>query len=148
MENLSVSRYDAIVVGTGCAGYQAADCLAAQGVCQIAILTEGVRMGTSRNTGSDKQTYYKLALGGAASDSVRAMAEDLFAGGGMNGDTALIEASYSARCFSRLLELGVPFPCNEYGEYIGYRTDHDTRARATSCGPLTSRYMTEALERS
>ena len=48
----------------------------------------------------------------------------------------------------RLVELGVPFPANEYGEYAGYKTDHDPRRRATSCGPLTSKYMTEALERS
>ena len=39
------------------------------------------------------------------------------------------------------------FPTNEYGEFVGYRTDHDTRGRATSAGPLTSRQMTEALER-
>ncbi|MFQ9150185.1 MAG: FAD-binding protein, partial [Eubacteriales bacterium] len=39
-------------------------------------------------------------------------------------------------------------PYNDYGEFAGYRTDHDTRTRATSCGPLTSKYMTEALERS
>jgi succinate dehydrogenase/fumarate reductase flavoprotein subunit len=48
----------------------------------------------------------------------------------------------------RLVELGVPFPTNEYGEYAGYKTDHDPRSRATSAGPLTSKYMTEALERS
>ena len=40
------------------------------------------------------------------------------------------------------------FPTNEFGEYAGYKTDHDPRTRATSCGPLTSKYMTEALERS
>ena len=31
---------------------------------------------------------------------------------------------------------------------MGYKTDHDPRDRATSAGPLTSRMMTEALERS
>ena len=64
------------------------------------------------------------------------------------GEHALCEAAYSIRCFMRLVELGVPFPTNEYGEYAGYKTDHDPRTRATSCGPLTSKYMTEALERS
>ena len=42
---------------------------------------------------------------------------------------------------------GTPNSTNEYGEYAGYKTDHDPRSRATSCGPLTSKYMTEALER-
>ncbi|MBR5752774.1 MAG: FAD-binding protein, partial [Clostridia bacterium] len=45
------------------------------------------------------------------------------------------------------VQLGVRFPTNEFGEFVGYRTDHDTRGRATSAGPLTSKQMTEALER-
>ena len=139
--------YHTIVVGSGCAGYAAAERLYALGVTDIAVLTEGRLMGTSRNTGSDKQTYYKLSLCGSDGDSVREMAQTLFDGGGVNGDNALCEAAYSVRCFMHLVELGVPFPCNEYGEYAGYKTDHDPRSRATSCGPLTSRYMTEALEK-
>ena len=47
----------------------------------------------------------------------------------------------------RLVELGVPFPTNEYGEYAGYKTDHDNTLRATSVGPLTSKVMTEKLEK-
>ena len=50
--------------------------------------------------------------------------------------------------FLKLAGLGVPFPTNEYGEYAGYQTDHDVRRRASSAGPLTSRFMTEALEAS
>ncbi len=142
------NRYHTIIVGTGCAGYNAADKLFDLGVTDIAIITEGRLMGTSRNTGSDKQTYYKLSLCGAEGDSVREMADTLYAGGGVMGEHALCEAAYSTRCFMRLVELGVPFPTNEYGEYAGYKTDHDPRSRATSCGPLTSKYMTEALERS
>ncbi|MBR2020136.1 MAG: FAD-binding protein [Clostridia bacterium] len=141
-------KYHTLVIGTGCAGYNAADRLCDFGVRDIAILTEGRYMGTSRNTGSDKQTYYKLSLCGSDGDSVREMADTLYAGGGVMGEHALCEAAYSARCFLRLVELGVPFPTNEYGEYAGYKTDHDPRTRATSCGPLTSKYMTEALERS
>ncbi len=140
--------YHTIVVGTGCAGYNAADRLYDLGIRDVAIVTEGREMGTSRNTGSDKQTYYKLSLCGAEGDSVRELAATLHGGGGVMGEHALCEASYSARCFLRLVELGVPFPTNEYGEYAGYKTDHDPKARATSCGPLTSKYMTEALERS
>ena len=141
------TTYHTLIIGTGCAGYLAAERLFDMGVRDIAILTEGRQMGTSRNTGSDKQTYYKLSLCGGDGDSVREMAQTLFDGGAVNGDTALCEAAYSTRCFMHLVELGVPFPTNEYGEYAGYKTDHDPRSRATSCGPLTSKYMTEALER-
>ena len=140
--------YHTIIVGTGAAGYNAADELYNGGLHDIAILTEGVNMGTSRNTGSDKQTYYKLTLAGGAPDSVRGMAETLFECGSMHGDIALCEAAGSARAFFKLVSLGVPFPANEAGEYVGYKTDHDPAMRATSCGPLTSRLMTEALERS
>lgn len=140
--------YHTLIIGTGCAGYNAADKLYDLGVRDIAIVTEGRFMGTSRNTGSDKQTYYKLSLCGSDGDSVREMANTLYSGGGVMGEHALCEAAYSTRCFMRLVELGVPFPTNEFGEYAGYKTDHDPRTRATSCGPLTSKYMTEALERS
>ena len=142
------NRYHTLIIGTGCAGFNAADRLFDLGVTDIAIITEGRLMGTSRNTGSDKQTYYKLSLCGSDGDSVREMADTLYSGGGVMGEHALAEAAYSTRCFMRLVELGVPFPTNEYGEYAGYKTDHDPRTRATSCGPLTSKYMTEALEKS
>ena len=137
--------YDCIVIGTGAAGYNAACRLKELGV-DVAIVTEGVNCGTSRNTGSDKQTYYKLGLSGDSPDSVRKMAGNLFDGGCVDGDNALCEAALSARCFLNLCELGVPFPHNRYGEYIGYKTDHDPYERATSAGPLTSKFMTEALE--
>ena len=73
------------------------------------------------------------------------LAENLFAGGSVNGDTALCEAAGSVRSFMKLVNLGVPFPTNRYGEYVGYKTDHDPYRRATSCGPLTSKMMTEKL---
>ncbi len=144
---LPLYRFQTIVVGTGAAGYNAADTLYRLGQEDIAIVTEGVKMGTSRNTGSDKQTYYKLTLAGESGDSVRQMAQTLFEGGSMHGDIAMTEAAMSAGCFYKLVNLGVPFPHNRYGEYVGYKTDHDPRQRATSCGPLTSRYMTEHLEK-
>ena len=75
------------------------------------------------------------------------MAETLFAGRCVDGDIALCEAALSTQCFLKLVELGVPFPRNRYGEYIGYKTDHDPRRRATSVGPYTSKQMTECLER-
>ncbi|NLA84069.1 MAG: FAD-binding protein [Clostridiales bacterium] len=73
------------------------------------------------------------------------MAQTLLSGGAMDGDIALAEAALSARCFYRLVDIGVPFPHNRYGEYVGYKTDYDPRQRATSAGPLTSMMMTERL---
>lgn len=144
--DVPVYSYNTVVVGSGAAGLNCADLLAENGV-EVAVVTEGINMGTSRNTGSDKQTYYKLTVSGSTPDSVYDMAKTLYNGGAMRGDLALIEAANSMRAFFRLTELGVPFPSNEYGEYIGYKTDNDTQFRATSCGPLTSYYMTRALER-
>ncbi|MEI6293977.1 MAG: FAD-binding protein, partial [Methanomicrobiales archaeon] len=135
-----------VIVGSGAAGFNAADSLFDLGQTDIAMITEGMNMGTSRNTGSDKQTYYKLTLAGDTPDSVMEMARTLFNGGSMHGDIALVEAALSARCFCKLISIGVPFPHNRYGEYIGYKTDHDLHKRATSAGPLTSKFMTEKLE--
>lgn len=138
---------DALVIGTGAAGYNAALRLDDYGVKDIAVVTEGVKMGTSRNTGSDKQTYYKMNLCADYPDSPKAMATDLFNGKCVDGDNAYAEAALSVPCFIHLCELGVAFPVNRYGEYVGYKTDHDPRARATSVGPLTSKMMTECLEK-
>ena len=138
--------FNTLVVGTGAAGYAAACRLREAGV-SVAILTEGVTDGTSRNAGSDKQTYYKLGLSGSAPDSVRKMADDLFFAGAVDGDTALCESACSVRAFSYLCEAGVAFPHTVYGEYVGYKTDHDPCARATSAGPLTSHDMVECLAR-
>lgn len=143
-----VLKYDTVVVGSGAAAFNAADWLYDLGRRDFALLTEGVRMGTSRNTGSDKQTYYKLSIGSDGSDSVREMAQALFDGEGVDGPVALAEAANSLRCFFKLANLGVDFPTDEYGLFTGYKTDHDPRQRGTSAGPLTSRYMTEALEAS
>ncbi len=144
---MKILYYDSVVVGTGAAGYNAAVRIKEGKSKTVAIVTEGIKCGTSRNTGSDKQTYYKLGLGGDTPDSVRNMADNLFSCGSVDGDNALCEAALSARCFLNLCELGVEFPQNRYGEYIGYKTDHDPFARATSAGPLTSKFMTEALEK-
>lgn len=135
-----------VIIGTGAAGYNAALRLMDYGVEDIAIVSEGVKMGTSRNTGSDKQTYYKMNLCADYPDSPKAMAQDLFNGKCVDGDIAYAEAALSVMSFLHLCELGVEFPVNRYGEYVGYKTDHDPRARATSVGPLTSKMMTECLE--
>lgn len=145
--SIAAYRLNTVIVGTGAAGYNAADRLHQYGQTDIAIITEGVDKGTSRNTGSDKQTYYKLTLSGGDPDSVGEMAQTLFSGQCVDGDHALCEAALSAQSFLRLVELGVPFPRNTYGEYVGYKTDHDPRRRATSVGPYTSKQMTEKLQR-
>ena len=141
-----VVRCNTAIVGSGAAGFNAADHLWQLGQHDIVLVTENRVGGTSRNTGSDKQTYYKLTLSGGDPDSVREMADTLFAGRCVDGDIALCEAALSTQCFLKLVELGVPFPRNRYGEYIGYKTDHDPRRRATSVGPYTSKQMTECLE--
>ena len=139
--DLPIYRSHTLVVGSGAAGLNAAIQLQAKGVEDLAIVTEGLQMGTSINTGSDKQTYYKLGICGTESDSPYALAQTLFAGGSMHGDVALIEASLSTRAFMGLVNLGVPFPTDRYGQFVGYKTDHDPRQRATSVGPYTSREM-------
>jgi len=148
MNSHDKNTYHTLIIGSGCAGFNAADWLYALGITDIAIVTEGINMGTSRNTGSDKQTYYKLTIAGDEPDSVYEMAQTLFDGGGVHGDTAMVEAAASVKSFMKLVNLGLPFPTNRYGAFVGYKTDHDPRQRATSCGPLTSKLMTEALERS
>ncbi len=144
---IPVHSLDTLVIGSGCAGFNALDTLFDLGVKNIAMVTEGVNLGTSRNTGSDKQTYYKMSVESGEADSADKMAQALFNGKSVHGDTALCEAVNSLRSFMKLVNLGVPFPTNEFGEFVSYRTDHDTGKRATSAGPLTSKYMTEALER-
>lgn len=145
---IPVYTLNTVVVGTGAAGFNAADCLWDNGQQDIAIVTEGVNTGTSRNTGSDKQTYYKISLSGGDPDSVMDMAKVYFSGQCVDGDHALCEAALSAQSFLKLVQLGVPFPRNRYGEYVGYKTDHDPSRRATSIGPYTSKRMTECLEKS
>lgn len=144
--NMRLYQMNTVIVGTGAAGFNAADQLWSLGQKDIAIVAEHVGAGTSRNTGSDKQTYYKLTLCGNEPDSVEEMASTLFGGQCMDGDIALCEAALSARCFLKLVSLGVAFPQNRWGEFVGYKTDHDPRCRATSVGPYTSKQMTECLE--
>ena len=144
--DVPVITANTVVVGTGAAGYCAADRLWMFGQRDVVMVTDKIRAGASRNAGSDKQTYYKLTLSGAEPDSVRSMAETLHSGGSMDGDIALAEAAWSARCFFHLVESGVPFPHARSGEFVGYKTDHDPRQRATSVGPYTSKTMVERLE--
>jgi len=142
---IPVYRTSVLVLGAGAAGLNAADELAKRGI-DVLLAADDFSGGTSRNGGSDKQTYYKLSLSGGA-DSVDELAQTYMEGGNMDGDTALALAAGSVEAFMKLVQIGVPFPHNEWGEYVGYRTDHDPRNRATSAGPLTSRFMAECLEK-
>ena len=138
--------YDAIIIGSGVAGYSAADWLYKEGITDIAVVTENRLWGTSRNTGSDKQTYYKISMDGFSCDSSYKMAQDISSLGSCDGEKAYLQAVNSARCFLRLCDYGVGFPTDEFGGYPGYKTDHDNTSRATSVGPLTSKIMTQRLE--
>jgi len=140
-----VHSVNTLVVGSGAAGLNAAVRLHGHGQTDVAVATDRFGAGTSNNSGSDKQTYYKLSLAGDRPDSPFDMARDLFAGGSMHGDIALAEAQGSVEAFFHLVGLGVPFPYDRFGAYVGYKTDHDPRQRATSAGPLTSHLMFRAL---
>ena len=147
MMNIRKISCQVAVIGAGAAGLNAMDELLARGIDAV-LFADDLMGGCSINSGSDKQTYYKLSLAGDTPDSVGALAARFFAGGGMQGYHARTLAALSARSFLKLALLGVPFPQNEYGEYVGYQTDHDNTLRATSAGPLTSRMMAECLRNS
>ena len=144
-ESGSIHRCEALVIGSGAAGLNAAVRLHARGIKDIIIITEGLQTGTSINTGSDKQTYYKMGMSGAVGDSPRSMAAQYTAGGSMHGDLALTEAAVSGRAFLHLADLGVAFPTDACGQYVGYQTDHDEVGRGSSVGPYTSRDMCRCL---
>ena len=76
-ESIPVWTVQAVIVGSGAAGLNAAIHLYDAGGRDILILTEQWGGGTSNNSGSDKQTYYKLGIEGTGGDSPAAMAADL-----------------------------------------------------------------------
>jgi len=143
--NLSYIKTRVAVIGSGTAALNAAVHLKRFEVDDVALITERIGAGTSANAGSDKQTYHRLNPTGSSADSTREMAEDLFAGGCMHGDIALVEAALSTREFYHLVEAGVLFPQNQFGEYVGFQTDHDLKGRGTSAGPKTSIMMFKKL---
>jgi len=132
-----------LVIGSGAAALRCAEDLYALGVTDVAIATDALGAGTSNNSGSDKQTYYKIGIFGDVPDSPMEFAQTMVGGGMMHGDIAYIEGLGSAPAFFHLVRNGVPFPFNRYGAYVGYKTDHDPRQRATSAGPKTSQFMVQ-----
>jgi len=141
---IPIIQAEALVIGTGAASLNAALHLK-RGGADVIIVTEHPGWGTSANTGSDKQTYYRADPGNPGGDSYREMAQQLFSGGAMHGDIALVEASLSLYSFHHLVSIGVPFPSGTYGNHTGYRTDHDFKNRGVSAGPRTSIMMYRCL---
>ena len=72
--SVPVRSAEAVIVGSGAAALNAALCC--HGKVSTIVVTEGMNMGTSRNTGSDKQTYYKLSTGLSTPDCAADMAQD------------------------------------------------------------------------
>ena len=130
-----------LIIGSGAAALNCAEHLWEMGVRDLAIATDNLGGGTSNNSGSDKQTYYKIGIFGDTPDSPMDFARALTGGGMCHGDLAYCEALGSAPEFFHLVRNGVPFPSNRYGAFVGYKTDHDPRQRATSAGPKTSMFM-------
>lgn len=146
-ESIPVSYVHTLVLGSGAASLAAAVRLKRSGVSDVCICTDNIKGGTSRNTGSDKQTYYKLCDSSEQADSPYLMAQSYTRGGAVHGDIALAESMGSLNAFYHLIGLGVPFPYNRQGGFSGYKTDHDPQQRGVSLGPYTSRIMVEALEK-
>ncbi|MGB4406880.1 MAG: FAD-binding protein [Sphaerochaeta sp.] len=135
-----------LIIGSGAAALSCAVHLQRMGCDDLVIATDNAKGGTSRNTGSDKQTYYRLNDSSNLPDSPLSMATSYLQGGAMHGDIAFVESQGSLQAFYNLIALGVPFPHNKYGGFTGYKTDHDPSQRGISSGPFTSKVMVEKLE--
>ena len=140
---LPVYACDALVLGSGAAGFRAAVELKRRGI-DVVVATQNLYGGTSACSGSDKQTLHTAATGRHGDDFI-ALAAALGAGGAMDEDTAYVEAVGSLRALSSLQYLGLPVPLDRLGAVLRYQTDHDEAGRATSCGPRTSRLMVKVL---
>jgi succinate dehydrogenase/fumarate reductase flavoprotein subunit len=151
---IPLTSANTVIVGAGAAGMSCAvklvDSWRQRGVenpqDHLLVVTAGVGLGASRMSGSDKQTYYKMGTSPRVPDTAEDFARTLTASGCCHGDNALVEGLASLRAFYHLVELGVPFPHDPHGAFIGYKTDHDPYERATSAGPKTSKFMAEALQ--
>ncbi|MBA3687179.1 MAG: FAD-binding protein, partial [Planctomycetes bacterium] len=140
---LPVLRCGALVVGSGAAGLRAAVELRRGGV-DVLVVSMSPFGGTSACSGSDKQTLHTAGTSRRGDDFAK-LAGDLGAGGGMDADTAYVEAVGSINALAGLQYLGLPLPTDRFGAVLRYQTDHDDVGRATSCGPRTSRLMVKVL---
>jgi len=154
-KKVTFHHYNTVIVGSGAAGMNCAvhlyELMERKGIDtpqdRIIVITAGLGLGASRMSGSDKQTYYKMGTSPDVADSAEEFAKSLTAAGCCHGDTALAEAIGSLREFYHLVQVGVAFPTDTSGTFIGYKTDHDPYERATSAGPKTSKFMSESLQR-
>ncbi|MCL2095663.1 MAG: FAD-binding protein [Oscillospiraceae bacterium] len=137
--NVPVYTFDAVIVGSGAAGLNAASALLAADYRNIAVITESMKYGVSKNSAGSRN-YYKLS---GETDSIGDMAGDFYGGFSMDGDIALTMASLSSRSFYRLTGLGVDFPKNIYGGF----SEYGSPARTSSAGFFTARKIAEAAER-
>ena len=152
--DIPVTCVNTVIVGAGAAamncGVKLVEFWRRRGVDdaheRVLVVTAGLALGASRMSGSDKQTYYKMGTSPRVPDTAEDFAKTLTAFGCCNGDTALAEGIGSLRGFYHLVEVGVPFPHDPWGAFIGYKTDHDPYERATSAGPKTSKFMSECLQ--
>lgn len=154
-QTVTFHHYNTVVVGSGAAGMNCAvhlyEFMSRKGVEnpqeRIVVITGGLSLGASRMSGSDKQTYYKMGSSPDVPDSAEEFAKSLTAAGCCHGDLALAEGIGSLREFYHLVQVGVPFPTDSMGSFIGYKTDNDPFERATSAGPKTSKFMSECLQK-
>ncbi|MFP4053235.1 MAG: oxidoreductase [Phycisphaerae bacterium] len=152
--SVPVTCVNTVIVGAGAAAMNCAEQLVRfwrqKGVDdpaeRLLVVTGGKKLGASRMSGSDKQTYYKMGTSPRVPDTAEDFARTLTAFGCCHGDNVMVEGVQSLRGFYNLVEAGVPFPHDPWGSFIGYKTDHDPYERATSAGPKTSRFMSECLE--
>jgi len=136
-------KIEALVLGSGAAGLRAAVELKREGI-DVLVCSTGLFSGTSACSGSDKQTLHTAGTSNRG-DNFTQLANDIGSGGGMDQDTAYIEAVGSIGAFAGLQYMGLPLPQDRFGSVLRYQTDHDDVGRATSCGPRTSRLMTKVL---
>ncbi len=154
-KKVTFHHYNTVIVGSGAAGMNCGvhlyEFMERKGIAnpqdRIVVITAGLGLGASRMSGSDKQTYYKMGTSPDVADSAEEFAKSLTSAGCCHSDTALVEAIVSLREFYHLVQAGVAFPTDATGIFIGYKTDHDPYERATSAGPKTSKFMSEALQR-
>ena len=138
-----VHKVEALVLGSGAAGLRSAVELKRAAV-DVLVCSTGLFSGTSACSGSDKQTLHTAGTSNRGDDFTK-LANDIGSGGGMDKDTAYIEAVGSIGAFAGLQYMGLPLPQDRFGAVLRYQTDHDDVGRATSCGPRTSRLMTKVL---
>ena len=144
---MTVKNVHALVIGSGAAGLAAAVRLDSLGVSPVMLCTEGLHMGTSINTGADKQLYRTSGSCGKTPDSPFLAALDAFSAGAVHGDIAYTEAATARRAFDFLANSGVPFAHDEFGDFALTAAGNDNIPRAASSGAHTSRDISLALVR-